>query len=289
MTHTESELVLAGYGLRPDPLKAPKGYASWLQAAQLPATRVAGPGVTLHHRSHGTSPTWGGCVATRRNQKYAVVSSNWSVPAVTGQLENCADEVNNSALWVGLNGLGTGDIVQTGTESDVFDDYYCQFYDGGLSFTYDAWIQYFPFSPQWVFNVNPGDTMFGEAWVVNSDGALNANGSYGWFFINDETTSAAWLGSIGQPQIFTGASAEWIMEESSMNAGGPGQDWLANFGESSLTNMQTWDTVNGWQSIDSQPVYNWFMYRGSQLLVYPYCGSNNGWYANSMLINFNHY
>jgi hypothetical protein len=60
-----------------------------------------------------------------------------------------------------------------------------------------------------------------------------------------------------------------------------GSQSLADYGSAEMGNQWSWDTVNGWQSIDSQGINEIYMYKGSTLESYALCGARGGTYGNS--------
>jgi hypothetical protein len=84
-----------------------------------------------------------------------------------------SDPANNatySSFWVGLDGWGTTDLVQAGTETDTINTT-TGFASITLISTY-AWTEFLP--PQQAsievagFVVNPGDRIFVEVWVTGN-------------------------------------------------------------------------------------------------------------------------
>jgi hypothetical protein len=286
MSYSQSDLALAGYGLRPDPSSA--HYAQWLEAAQQPTTLVEGPGITFSAK-HGdeTSGVWSGCRTTRGGNTFLYSYATWTVPPVTGQGFTCTQRWNYSSIWVGLDGWGNNDVDQTGTDSDVFrNPNGCYNYADYSIWYYYAWVEFFPNGTQWVFNVNPGDQMTAEAWFGYSNGTAATDGTYGWYYINDSTSNTTWTGSIQIPGgvTFHAATAEWILEDP-VGA----SVWQADYNYAYVDNLWSYDLLDGWQTIESQPISQIDMTRGSTLLAQPYCGANHGWYSDDMLIHWNNF
>jgi hypothetical protein len=142
-------------------------------------------------------------------------------------------ECTKSALWVGLDGVGSNEVVQVGTSQDVIDGYMS---DGSLlAITSDyGWTEWFPAAMQQIpssnFVVNPGDRIFAEVWVspwcpdIYPFGVPRPHPLYcplmGHFFIENLTTHVApGLNPAPVPdgRTFSGTSAEWIMERPSPN------------------------------------------------------------------------
>ena len=66
LSYTQSELIQAGYGLRPDPVKDAAAYARWLAAASKPGRMLEAKHPDLHSQTVTsiTSPWWVGSVLT---------------------------------------------------------------------------------------------------------------------------------------------------------------------------------------------------------------------------------
>jgi hypothetical protein len=159
---SKKELLERGYPPRPDP-KALEPFRSWLRVVSTPKTIVnprltPNPGIT-----HGpllpagtTNPIWSGFVL--QGAGFSGVTGLWNVPvAFSGEL-NVLDQ---SALWVGIDGYNLSDLIQAGTEQNILQ---VAFFGNIWSFTsYYAWTEFLPQQSveQVISNldVNPGDEM----------------------------------------------------------------------------------------------------------------------------------
>ena len=216
------QLDKLGYPARPDVLTSPDQYAKWLVRVSrdmviLPSHMVSRSDITATPASY-TSSNWSGLEAHSSTKKtYSAVSALWEVPVIA--LASSDGNTDYSAFWIGLDGDGTSDLVQAGTEQDAVEFF-------GLLFTqYYAWSELLPNQPteQEVFSVNPGDEISVEVWISTGSGAPNANGGYGAFRIEDVTQNES-TGSFYVPlsgTTFNGTEAEWIMERPKVNGGFP--------------------------------------------------------------------
>lgn len=213
MSFSQSELIRAGYGVRPDPSNSAE-YARWLAAASLPARMleghharsasrpsalnsvpgslnvssasqpsivgsVAGPS-TVYHQG---SSYWLGAVLEGA-PLYASTTASFNVPTP----QKGYDETTTTAvtIWNGLGGYGTGsgliqgglDFETTPTAASIFSfrEYCC---GDGVSNNYSG-----------SFNPSPGDQIYSQEWYCDATGAVDINGGYGCSLIQDTTTGA---------------------------------------------------------------------------------------------------
>jgi hypothetical protein len=111
----------------------------------MPHTREAAEATTMN---------WAGYAATGAAGTFNSVSSSWAQPAVT-----CGTADTFSSFWVGLDGVDTPTLEQTGTEADC---------SGGTA-AYSGWYEIFPAPPVFYDKpVQPGDAM--SASVVSNGG-----------------------------------------------------------------------------------------------------------------------
>jgi hypothetical protein len=94
--------------------------------------------------SRSNSYNWAGYAGTGPDHTVTRVSGNWVAPSVT-----CAKSPTYLAIWVGIDGFSTTDLVQTGTGTAC---------TGGVA-SYYAWWEVLP-APETVISsipVHPGD------------------------------------------------------------------------------------------------------------------------------------
>jgi hypothetical protein len=232
MRLTERDALTRGYPMRPNPDEAPKAFSAWLRAVSAPAYGiepyfVSNPDVT-HGKGKQHAPqsftNWSGFELLRSfrlaprpagialTEPYDWVTGTWHVPAVTGE----RFIQTYSALWVGLDGDNTPDLVQAGTEQDSMNIWLP--YVGELTLSrYYIWTEFLPQQPteQIItnFTVSPGDEILTEVWVGRSDDEPSLSGAFGRFFIMNLSTGG--FADFSTPRGSTtvvGREAVWIME-----------------------------------------------------------------------------
>jgi hypothetical protein len=238
MQMVPEDLIEQEYPPRPDPQKMPGAFATWLKAVTKPATfvparLVANPGVrhVFQPVSGGlsTSGNWSGFELHGPAQTFNTVFGDWYVPAIALGEANVA---TYSAFWIGLDGDGTNDLVQDGTEQNLQE--LCFFF-GCFDFTsYYAWSEFLPQQPteQIVagFTVSPGDEMYSNLSMCTFSGPFCFgvyNGTNAAFLLEDITRSEYTLFYTPRGSTHVGGSeAEWIMERPGINNSLPD---LANY------------------------------------------------------------
>jgi hypothetical protein len=249
---TNKEALARGYPFRPDPESSPNAFNVWLRAVSAPAVQIEPHPVSNPEICHGkakqhgpaTSSNWSGFEllrwlslrgnTLRRGEPYDWVAGTWIVPAVTGQN---GGRRTYSALWVGLDGDGTTDLVQAGTEQDSMKIWLPLIGDLSLS-TYYIWTEFLPQQPteQVIsnFTVSPGDEILTEVWVGTGDNEPSLGGASGRFFImNLSTGGFAWLSTPRGGTQVSGTEAVWIMERPTVSGSLPS---LANYSSAVIYN-----------------------------------------------------
>jgi Peptidase A4 family len=223
VTATDEELASFGFPPRPDAQLEPKAHRSWVRAMNASKTRVNaqvevtsifhGPDKRNSHVENGLgySSNWSGATAFGGATSYNHSNSFYFVVGeyVIPKGGFCANTHgwNYSSSWVGIDGYNSGDVLQTGTESDE----YCTTAGAQPSSTYySAWIEWYPFSSSRIssttFPVAPGDDMFVEVW--------NTTATQGYAYLVDYQRNIAVEYSLTPPAgtSLVGNSAEWILE-----------------------------------------------------------------------------
>jgi hypothetical protein len=186
LSYTQSELIQAGYGLRPDPKKDAAAYSRWLAAASIAGRMLEAKRPTSQH-SHTVYTTpggpWTGTVLTGAPNYIATIAS-FNVPtAIPGGDETSGTEI---AIWNGLGGYGPSwGLIQGGVGIITTPS----------TATYHSWREYCcgnPHSNNYTGNFvpNPKDQVSSAEWYCDSMGNPNLNGGYGCTFLEDETTGA---------------------------------------------------------------------------------------------------
>jgi hypothetical protein len=184
------DLARYGYPPHPDPQANPDGYAVWARnvrafnhrpvslskdmgAYSMPAEPAKVPagtepaGVTgAGGPSTGTTSNWSGVVNTNKltkwNSSYSfdLVISEFNVPVAQQAFGACDGGYDWQVSWNGVDGWGSGDVVQGGSSSQVYcngstkEEFYC------------GWVEWYPSYPIICeFNVNPGDVMYADTFA----------------------------------------------------------------------------------------------------------------------------
>jgi len=266
----QEELVRRGYSPRPDPSSSPAEYADWLAAASIPVQMVSGKTREMPGRFH--SPTnstannsiWSGFVLTQGGVTYRQISGHWTVPTLSSAGIPCLAGSWNyySSAWTGLDGWGTNDVVQDGTEQMLN---VLRTWTGVCLYitSYYSWIEYFPNAERKVDSmpVGPGDQMSVGTWSGDANGNPTADGAYGWFSITNLTRNVAFMGPIARPSgaTFVGSSAEWIMERPTVN-GSVGM--LANYGSVTMTGQAFINGSGSGHNVSTDPFVQVTMVNG---------------------------
>jgi Peptidase A4 family len=245
---SDQEVISRGYLPRPDAATAPDNYASWLEMVSRPVTLLAPHSVSRSDIGRSgnveagaySSANWSGYEAHHKKRSYMGVQGEWNVPIIiVGESGN----VTYSAFWVGLDGDGTKDLVQAGTEQDYVDE------PPFVFASYSAWTELLPNQPteQLVsLSPNAGDDFFVSVWIGKSDGTVNQNGGYGWFYLYDKSQGqAVEIATALSGTYFNGSEAEWIMERPSV--GGSLSD-LSAYLFAPMVNAYALPTVGAWKA-----------------------------------------
>jgi hypothetical protein len=205
---SDQDLSSQGYPRRPDAVASPSNYKVWLDlvsrpTTQLPPHLVSRSDVAHHVRNieagTNTSGNWSGYEAQAAKGSYEGVQGEWKVPTIVFG-EN--GYTTWSAFWIGLDGDGTTDLIQAGTEQNYTEM-------GSFTATnYYAWTQLLPNQPneqQVSLSINPGDDIFVQ--VLAPAGLEPCDLLYN----KTQGKSVAICTPLGSTQ-FWGSEAEWIME-----------------------------------------------------------------------------
>jgi hypothetical protein len=260
---SDDELMNLGYTERPDGLSSPDQYAKWLDHVSLPMTvlpqHLVSTNVTASPGSYAFA-NWSGLEAhSTTKHKYSAVTATWYVPLIT--FGDSSGNPTYSAFWVGLDGDGTKDLVQAGTEQDAQEFF-------GILFTnYYAWSELLPNQPteQGVFGVNAGDEIEVEVWIGTGSGAPNPKGGYGSFRIIDWTQSNESLFYVPLAgTYYNGTEAEWIMERPTVGGSLPE---LSAYGTATMVNATALQVIGTkWVRCGTAANRDISMYNGSDLL-----------------------
>jgi len=216
---TDRELLVHGFPGRPDAKAHPKARKEWERIMSRSMKRIEPQFGTRTDRQHGprskkvkndTSTNWSGSVAfAGAGDSVTYVIGQWTVPHVLPP----ANGDFYCAAWVGIDGDGSPDVLQAGTECDVV---------GGVHEAYVWWEWYPDYEVQITnFPVTPGDVMYCAICVHSNTEA----GFYLTNLTNGTATSFTKTAPAGTSLV--GNCAEWIVEAPTV---GGGQSALAKYG-----------------------------------------------------------
>jgi hypothetical protein len=239
LTASDQDLEYYGFPPKPNEIAAPKAFASWQKAMTASKIRVkpvlevtknfAGPaklkaGMSAAAPATGTAASsynWSGYVNTNGVTKYGSSSfyyiiGDYVVPVARQAYSKCDGTWDYSVTWVGIDGWGSGDVLQAGNEADA----YCS---GTTKATYySAWYEWYPYG--WTripsLPIVPGDDLFVEVWSTSS----TAGHAY---LVNYNTNQYVIINFSAPPGTqLVGNSAEWVVERPGV---GGGLATLANY------------------------------------------------------------
>jgi len=240
---SDEELIKNGYPLPPDERLSPNEYDIWLRDVTTQRI-VVNPGLFVNRYTRhdygntrngpSTSNNWSGVELRGASGPFAWVSAWWTVPTVTGESKT----QTNSSTWVGIDGDGTTDLAQAGTEQDAFGT------GNATVTTYRAWTELLPNQPtESVLTgiaINPGDQVFTEVWIGPAGGSPSLTKPFFMVVCMMNLTSSGGACFNYTPvgsTIIGGSEAEWIMERPGQ-CDGNGNNCtlsdLANFGNATV-------------------------------------------------------
>jgi hypothetical protein len=219
----DRELLVFGYPARPDKEKHPELHEMWTRMASRKLTMIEPQFALRTDKQHGirntiandTSTNWSGAVSfAAKGDSATYVIGQWTVPDVV------APGLGSyyCASWVGIDGDGSGDVLQAGTECDVVS---FGFFTAKQTY---VWWEWYPNYEVQIANfpVTSGDVMF-CAICVHSDTEAG-------FYLTNLTTGASTSFTKTAPEgtHLVGNCAEWIVEAPTVNGG---QSALARYGD----------------------------------------------------------
>jgi Peptidase A4 family len=220
---TDRELLVHGFPARPAKDRHPELHDRWENMVSRPMTIIEPQFALRTDKRHGmrqtiadaTSTNWSGSVAfAAKGDSATYVIGQWTVPDVVAP----ASGSYYCATWVGIDGDGSADVLQAGTEQEVVSFGFIT-----ARATY-AWWEWFPdFEVQIPnFPVTSGDVMFCAICVHSTSEA--------GFYLTNLTTGASTSFTKTSPRGTTlvGNCAEWVVEAPTVNGG---QSALARYGD----------------------------------------------------------
>jgi len=232
---SDQDLQYHGFAPRPNQNTEPKAYASWVKAMQHSKTRMV-PSLeqtTIFHgpanRQKLANPTEAASNASLSLQpSNTLYSSNWSgyvdfsgassygsssyyyvvndMVVPVAQQAGCDGGWDWGSEWNGIDGWGSGDVLQAGVEFDA----YCS--GTTKSAFYSAWYEWYPYGEVRVSSlpVVPGDDIFVEVWHTSSTQGYA-------YVVNLNTNQYFDIGFTAYPGYpLVGNSAEWVVERPSV-------------------------------------------------------------------------
>lgn len=219
---SDQELRMYGFPPRPDEFAAPKAFGAWKKAVLASKVKVNpvlqmtnifhGPvrNTKTPSNSTGTSYNWSGSVDFSGASSYGSSSfyylyAEYVVPIAEQAYGACTGSWDYSSAWIGIDGDGSGDVLQAGTESDA----YCS--GSTKSSYYSAWYEWYPYGSVRIgFPVAPGDDLFVEVW--------NTSSTQGYMYmVNYQTNQYTEIGFTAPSGThLVGNSAEWVVERPSV-------------------------------------------------------------------------
>ncbi|HEX3437638.1 MAG TPA: G1 family glutamic endopeptidase [Pseudacidobacterium sp.] len=229
LTASDQDLEYYGYPPRPNEAEAPKAFATWSKAMAASKKRImpklemtnnfAGPpkmkaGAVPPGGSAATSYNWSGYVNTNGvtsygNSSYYFIFADYVVPVARQAYGACTGSWDYVVTWVGIDGWGSGDVLQAGNEADA----YCS--GGSTSTYYSAWYEWYPYG--WTripsLPIAPGDDLFVEVWSTSS----TAGHAYLVNYNTDQYVTINFSAPSGTHLV--GNSAEWVVERPGVGGG----------------------------------------------------------------------
>ncbi len=274
---SDLELSLYGFPPRPDASAEPKAFAAWSKAMRGSKTKVM-PRLEQTNIFHGpaknitrpqisettatTSTNWSGVVdfsgATSYNSTstYYYIYSDYVVPTAEQASGTCTGGWEYSSSWVGIDGYGSGDVLQAGTESDA----YCS--GSSKSTYYSAWYEWYPYGEVRVTSVpvTAGDDIFVEVWHTSS------TQGYG-YVVNMNSGQYFDIGFTAYPGYpLVGNSAEWVVERPSV---GGGVATLTNYIQDVFWSAGAYTEAGTFFAPSNSNAYLVTMKNGSTVLSFP--------------------
>jgi len=228
----EKELLAYGYPSRPqDPALAERWERVLSRPVRLiqpafrsmPYKRRVLPKVTAGTIHDGQfSSNWSGAVVyAPGGDTFKWIEGEWTVPNAFPPPDAVDGAWYSASTWIGIDGAGSGDVLQAGCDSDVLTS------GGVIQRQLSPWWEWFPAQSYWITNlpVAQGDTMDclicvdPESTTAASIFMLNVTSGVG----------ASFRATAPDGVSLTGNSAEWVVEKLSFDQDAPVE--LARYGD----------------------------------------------------------
>lgn len=212
----DSHLLRHGFPTRPDARQWPELRKRWERAVTgkltyiVPTFRVIegkvhGPALKSEVEGTGTSPNWSGSVVfvPDANSSFQWIEGRWIVPNPYPSTSDGAWDW--ASQWIGIDGWGTGDVLQAGTETDALA------VGGTISRNCYAWWEWYHQGDTGSvqidnFPVSPGDAMYCLLCVHST-----TSGSFYMRNVNSGITTSFTL-TAAPGVALVGNCAEWVVE-----------------------------------------------------------------------------
>ncbi len=158
------------------------------------------------------SKNWSGEVLQNNANGYGPgafgsLAGTFNVPVASQAFGTCTGGWDYASTWAGIDGIGSTDVFQAGTESDA----YCA--GSNVQSYYTAWVEWYPANEVRITSmpISPGDAML--VWMI-ADSATT-----GRAIVVNETTNQVVITNLTAPVGTTlkGNTAEWIIERPTLN------------------------------------------------------------------------
>lgn len=221
-TASDDDLARYGFPPRPDQRSHPKEYAVWQRIVAGQSSRII-PNLVQTQNRHGpakivaeaktgattiatTSTNWSGFAVVDSSNPFRSAGSQVGalIEVPKGFCNNIAANGGHSSIWVGIDGYGSNDVLQTGITADLS----CP----GGQIAQHAWFEWFPNYEIAISNmpISPGDVFSADVWIA---------GGKAFIGIENRNTNASFTLALDPPSGVTlvGNSVEWIVERYEIN------------------------------------------------------------------------
>jgi hypothetical protein len=250
LTADQRELLVHGFPARPDQDSQRVLYAQWKRRVSRRHTRIEpvfvrntdkvhgpmrGPsaeaelaGPAGSHRANATSTNWSGsAVFAASGDSFKWVEGEWTVADPSDPKGGKTSYYSSS--WVGIDGWGSPDVLQAGTESSLVN---------GTKKVY-AWWEWYPDFEVAIANfpVSAGDTMFCLICATSSTTAS--------IWLTNDSTDQQVSFAVTAPAgtVLHGNCAEWIVETPTV---GGSPTTLPDYGVVYFDDAQAMANTAGW-------------------------------------------
>jgi hypothetical protein len=283
-TASNDELLRYGLPPRPNRQESPVAFKAWQSRVEgakhrivpeLQQTNVRHPPINIDKqvrtRVDGgvtTSNNWSGYAITGPNGQFSKwgseITGSYMEPAPGCDASAAGDK--HASIWVGIDGYGSPDVLQTGTEVDVI----CPApFASPTNVVHYAWYEWYPAYSIAIQNmtVRPGDKI--DVAVFTSDG------THRFVSIENASTFQTFTLDMSPPAGTTllGNSVEWVVERPEINGVLTN---LAHYGSLAMQSIYVWYQSPGGAPQANYPgdapsgtIYTINMVSGSNILSAP--------------------